>query len=103
MTKGTVGMYINLKPENGEYDPRISLSDRNVQPRSQFYFVASRCVDGMKGLGLREGPYVMSGTNDKLPTREQIERRAREIYAERGCEAGRVGGLAHGRKRVAQG
>ncbi len=30
----------------------------------------------------------MPGTNDKLPTREQIERRAREIYVQRGCLAG---------------
>jgi type II secretory pathway predicted ATPase ExeA/phage tail protein X len=30
----------------------------------------------------------MSGTNEKLPTREQIERRAREIYVERGCQNG---------------
>ncbi len=30
----------------------------------------------------------MPGTNDRLPTREQIERRARQIYAERGGQGG---------------
>jgi type II secretory pathway predicted ATPase ExeA len=30
----------------------------------------------------------MSGPNDKLPTREQIEKRAFEIYVERGCVKG---------------
>ena len=30
----------------------------------------------------------MSGTNEKLPTREQVERRAGEIYVERGCQNG---------------
>jgi Protein of unknown function (DUF2934) len=27
----------------------------------------------------------MSGTNEKLPTRKQIERRAHQIYVDRGC------------------
>ena len=30
----------------------------------------------------------MPGANEKLPTREQIERRARQIYVERGCQNG---------------
>jgi len=30
----------------------------------------------------------MSGTNEKLPTREEIERRAHQIYVERGCPNG---------------
>lgn len=38
--------------------------------------------------GLWEIPQTMPGANEKLPTREQIERRARQIYVERGGQGG---------------
>jgi type II secretory pathway predicted ATPase ExeA len=38
--------------------------------------------------GLWEIPQTMPGANENLPTREQIERRARQIYVERGGQGG---------------
>jgi type II secretory pathway predicted ATPase ExeA len=40
------------------------------------------------GSGPQAIPLGMSQTNERLPTREQIERRARQIYVERGCQDG---------------
>jgi type II secretory pathway predicted ATPase ExeA len=41
-----------------------------------------------RGWDLRFIPQDMSDANQKLPTREQIERRAHQIYVERGCRDG---------------
>ena len=38
--------------------------------------------------GLKEIPYGMPDTNEKTPTREQIEQRAHQRYLERGCRSG---------------
>jgi len=57
------------------------------RPAARFH-VSGRCWVRWKGNRDSSIPKVMSATNGEPPTREQIERRARELFVERGCTGG---------------